>query len=183
MPLRSPTTCCTRRPKAFGPHLRAWTCHLDFGRRAHDNERHGRRAHGTGYSEGENRAVTAADNAIHSPLLDDVSIVGAKGILINITGGEDITLYDVNDATQTIYDAVGEDVETNIIFGAVTDATMNGKIRVTVIATGFSEEKLERRRRIECRETHPEAPWSEDRRAGSPGRAAVVCACNRSAQG
>jgi cell division protein FtsZ len=101
---------------------------------------------GTGYSEGENRAVTAADNAIHSPLLDDVSIVGAKGILINITGGEDITLYDVNDATQTIYDAVGDDVETNIIFGAVTDATMNGKIRVTVIATGFSEEKLEKKK-------------------------------------
>jgi cell division protein FtsZ len=101
---------------------------------------------GTGYAEGDNRSVTAADNAIHSPLLDDTSIVGAKGILINITGGEDMTLYDVNDATQTIYDAVGEDVETNIIFGAVTDAEMNGKIRVTVIATGFNEEKLERKR-------------------------------------
>jgi cell division protein FtsZ len=101
---------------------------------------------GTGYAEGENRAPTAADNAIHSPLLDDISIVGAKGILINITGGDDMTLYDVNDATQTIYDAVGDDVETNIIFGAVTDPAMNGKIRVTVIATGFSEEKLEKKK-------------------------------------
>jgi cell division protein FtsZ len=101
---------------------------------------------GTGYSEGENRAVTAADNAIHSPLLDDISIIGAKGILINITGGDDMTLYDVNDATQTIYDAVGEDVETNIIFGAVTDPEMNGKIRVTVIATGFNEDKLEKKK-------------------------------------
>ena len=101
---------------------------------------------GTGYAEGENKAATAADNAIHSPLLDDVSIVGAKGILINITSGEDMTLYDVNDATQTIYDAVGEDVETNIIFGAVTDPEMNGKIRVTVIATGFNEEKLEKKK-------------------------------------
>lgn len=101
---------------------------------------------GTGYAEGENRATTAADNAIHSPLLDDISIVGAKGILINITGGDDMTLYDVNDATQTIYDAVGEDVETNIIFGAVTDTSMSGKIRVTVIATGFSEEKLEKKK-------------------------------------
>jgi cell division protein FtsZ len=101
---------------------------------------------GTGYAEGENRAVTAADNAIHSPLLDDISIVGAKGILINISGGEDMTLYDVNDATQTIYDAVGENVETNIIFGAVTDATMNDKIRVTVIATGFNEEKIQQKR-------------------------------------
>ena len=101
---------------------------------------------GTGYAEGENRAVTAADNAIHSPLLDDISIIGAKGILINITGGEDMTLYDVNDATQSIYDAVGENVETNIIFGAVSDPSMNGKIRVTVIATGFNEEKLEKKR-------------------------------------
>ncbi|HUI93651.1 MAG TPA: cell division protein FtsZ [Chitinivibrionales bacterium] len=101
---------------------------------------------GTGYAEGENRAPTAADNAIHSPLLDDISIIGAKGILINITGGEDMTLYDVNDATQTIYDAVGEDVETNIIFGAVTDPAMSGKIRVTVIATGFSEERLEKKK-------------------------------------
>jgi cell division protein FtsZ len=100
---------------------------------------------GTGYAEGENRAVMAADSAIHSPLLDDISITGARGILINITGGEDMTLYDVSDATQTVYDAVGEDSETNIIFGAVTDASMNGKIRVTVIATGFNEETLEKR--------------------------------------
>jgi cell division protein FtsZ len=101
---------------------------------------------GTGYAEGENRAVMAADCAIHSPLLDDVSIAGARGILINITGGEDMTLYDVSDATQTVYDAVGEDSETNIIFGAVTDPAMNGKIRVTVIATGFNDESLEIRR-------------------------------------
>lgn len=101
---------------------------------------------GTGYAEGENRAVMAADCAIHSPLLDDVSIAGARGILINITGGEDMTLYDVSDATQTVYDAVGEDSETNIIFGAVTDPAMNGKIRVTVIATGFNDEALEIRR-------------------------------------
>lgn len=100
---------------------------------------------GTGFAEGENRAVMAADSAIHSPLLDDISIAGAQGILINITGGEDMTLYDVSDATQTVYDAVGEDSETNIIFGAVTDPNMNGKIRVTVIATGFNEEKFEKR--------------------------------------
>jgi len=98
---------------------------------------------GTGAAEGENRAVIAADAAIHSPLLDDVSIAGARGILINITGGEDMTLYDVSDATQTVYEAVGEDSETNIIFGAVTDPAMNGKIRVTVIATGFNEETIE----------------------------------------
>jgi len=101
---------------------------------------------GTGSAEGEHRAVTAADSAIHSPLLDDISINGARGILINITGGEDMTLYDVSDATQTVYDAVGEDSETNIIFGAVTDANMNGKIRVTVIATGFNEETIDKQK-------------------------------------
>lgn len=97
---------------------------------------------GTGEAEGEDRAITAAEGAIHSPLLDDISIVGAKGILINICGGEDMTLYDVSDATQTIYDAVGEDAETNIIFGAVTDPSLNGKVRVTVIATGFNESTI-----------------------------------------
>ncbi len=97
---------------------------------------------GSGYSEGDNRAALAADAAIHSPMLDDISIAGAKGILINVTGGEDLTLYDVGDATQTIYDAVGEDNDTNIIFGAVTDPQMSGKIQVTVIATGFNEESV-----------------------------------------
>ena len=101
---------------------------------------------GTGFAEGENRAVMAADSAIHSPLLDDVSITGAKGILINITGGDDMTLYDVSDATQAVYDAVGEENETNVIFGAVTDSTMNGKISVTVIATGFNETSIERQK-------------------------------------
>ena len=101
---------------------------------------------GTGFAEGENRAVMAADSAIHSPLLDDVSITGARGILINITGGEDMTLYDVSDATQAVYDAVGEDNETNVIFGAVTDPSMNGKIRVTVIATGFNDQLIEKQK-------------------------------------
>lgn len=102
---------------------------------------------GTGYAEGENRAVMAADMAIHSPLLDDVSITGARGVLINITGGDDMTLYDVSDATQTVQDAVGGvDSETNIIFGSVTDPSMNGKIRVTVIATGFNDETIDRKK-------------------------------------
>jgi cell division protein FtsZ len=95
---------------------------------------------GTGYAEAEeeNRAVIAAEKAINCPLLDDMSISGAKGILINVTGGDDMTLYDVNDATETIYKAVGEDNDTNIIFGAVQDSEMNGKIQVTVISTGFN---------------------------------------------
>lgn len=101
---------------------------------------------GSGFAEGENRAVMAADSAIHSPLLDDISIAGARGILINITGGEDMTLYDVSDATQAVYDAVGESSDTNVIFGAVTDPAMNGKISVTVIATGFNENSIEQQK-------------------------------------
>ena len=102
---------------------------------------------GSGCSDAtENRAVIAADAAIHSPLLDDISIAGARGILINVTGGEDMTLLDVSDATQTIHDAVGESAEANIIFGAVIDAQMNGKIAVTVIATGFNEKEAARKK-------------------------------------
>jgi cell division protein FtsZ len=103
---------------------------------------------GTGCSEGdqEKRALLAAEAAIQNPLLDDVSIAGARGILINVTGGSDMTLYDVSEATRAVNEAVGEDVDTNIIFGAVTDPTMNGKIRVTVIATGFNEQNLVKKR-------------------------------------
>jgi len=98
---------------------------------------------GTGIAEGDDRAVRAAEDAIHSPLLDDISIAGARGLLINITGGDDLGMYDVADATEVVYKAVGKDSETNIIFGAVTDPAMKGKIQVTVIATGFNEmEKL-----------------------------------------
>jgi cell division protein FtsZ len=97
---------------------------------------------GSGTSEGDNRAALAADAAIHSPLLDDISIAGARGILINITGGEDMTLHDVSDATETIHEAAGENSDTNIIFGAVIDPAMNGMIQVTVIATGFNDATL-----------------------------------------
>lgn len=101
---------------------------------------------GTGIAGGENRAALAADSAIHSPLLDDISIAGAKGILINITGGEDMTLYDVSDATQAVQDTVGEDSDSNIIFGAVIDPAMKEKIQVTVIATGFNEDSITSRK-------------------------------------
>ncbi len=91
---------------------------------------------GVGTAEGEHRAVEAAQKAISSPLLEDVSIAGARAILINISGGEDLALHDVSDATQTVYDAAGEDAE--VIFGAVVDKNLTGMLRVTVIATGFN---------------------------------------------
>lgn len=90
---------------------------------------------GTGMGRGENRSMEAAQQAISSPLLDNVSISGATGVLVNITGGQDLTLGEVHQINEIIHDAVGDDAE--IIFGAVHEPAMQGEIRVTVIATGF----------------------------------------------
>jgi cell division protein FtsZ len=99
---------------------------------------------GTGIASGENRAVEAAQRAISSPLLEDITISGARGILINITGGADLTLYEVNEASTLVQEEADE--EANIIFGAVIDESLREEMRVTVIATGFgrAEEKEER---------------------------------------
>jgi cell division protein FtsZ len=90
---------------------------------------------GTGIGRGENRALEAAQQAISSPLLDNVSIAGATGVLINIIGGDDLTLGETTQINDIIHDAVGDDAE--IIFGAGNDPAMHGEVRVTVIATGF----------------------------------------------
>ncbi|MCU0616736.1 MAG: cell division protein FtsZ [Gemmatimonadaceae bacterium] len=90
---------------------------------------------GTGIGRGESRATEAAQQAIASPLLDNVSISGATGVLVNITGGEDLTLGEVHQINEIVHDAVGDEAE--IIFGAVHEPAMQGEIRVTVIATGF----------------------------------------------
>jgi cell division protein FtsZ len=90
---------------------------------------------GTGIGRGENRATEAAQQAISSPLLDNVSVSGATGVLVNITGGTDLTLGEVHQINEIVHDAVGDDAE--IIFGAVNEPAMQGEIRVTVIATGF----------------------------------------------
>ena len=93
---------------------------------------------GTGYGRGEDRAITAAQDAITSPLLDNISILGAKGVLINITGGSDLTIDEVTDISTMIQEEAGDEAE--IIFGAVQDDSMEGEIRVTLIATGFDED-------------------------------------------
>jgi cell division protein FtsZ len=92
---------------------------------------------GTGTASGENRAVEAAQRAISSPLLEDNTIQGARGILLNITGGSDLSLYEVNEASSLIQAEAHEDA--NIIFGTVIDETMGDEIRITVIATGFDD--------------------------------------------
>lgn len=98
---------------------------------------------GAASASGENRAVEAAQKAISSPLLEDISIQGARGVLINITGGPDLCLHEVNEAASMIQEEAHEDA--NIIFGAVIDETMTEDIRITVIATGFGEVKEESR--------------------------------------
>ena len=90
---------------------------------------------GTGEAEGERRALNAAEAAISNPLLDDVSMKGAKGVLINITGGYDMTLYEVDEAANRIRDDV--DPNANIVFGSTFDEKLNGRIRVSVVATGI----------------------------------------------
>lgn len=92
---------------------------------------------GTGIASGENRSVEAAQKAISSPLLEDITIEGARGLVINITGGQNMTLNEINEATTLIQKEAHE--EANIIWGMVIDETMSEEIRVTVIATGFGK--------------------------------------------
>jgi len=103
----------------------------------------GRAVMGTGIGRGENRAMEAAQKAIASPLLEDGSIKGARAVLINITGGNDMGIYELNEASAIIKEEV--DPGANIIFGAVINAVMSEEVTVTVIATGFDEEGIRER--------------------------------------
>jgi cell division protein FtsZ len=96
---------------------------------------------GTGIATGQDRANLAATAAISSPLLEDASVQGARGVIINITGGPDLTLSEVSEASEIIHAAAHE--EANIIFGAVVDPMMEGKVKITVIATGFDRVRAE----------------------------------------
>src|SRR5213075_594582 len=90
---------------------------------------------GTGVAEGDNKAMDAANRAVSSPLLEDASVKGARGVIINVTGGNDLSLIEVSEASAVIQEAAHD--EANIIFGAVVDQSMTGKVKITVIATGF----------------------------------------------
>ena len=110
---------------------------LDFADIKSIMEDKGKAIMGTGEAEGEDRAVKAAEQALANPLLDDCSMHGAKGVLINITGGSDITLFEIDEAASRIKEEVDEDA--NIIFGSSFDETLEGKIRVSIVATGIGE--------------------------------------------
>ncbi len=110
---------------------------LDFADIKSIMEDKGKAIMGTGEAEGENRAVAAAEQALSNPLLDDSSMRGAKGVLINITGGSDITLFEIDEAASRIKEEVDEDA--NIIFGSSYDEELSGKIRVSIVATGIDQ--------------------------------------------
>ena len=97
---------------------------------------------GTGVAEGDDRAMQAAKRAISSPLLEDDSVHGARGVIINVTGGPDLSLLEVNEASCVIQESAHEDA--NIIFGAVVDPALMGKVKITVIATGFDHKGMGR---------------------------------------
>jgi cell division protein FtsZ len=122
---------------------------------------------GAALAQGENRAIEAAQKAISSPLLEDVSIQGARGVLINITGGPDLTLHEVNEAATLIQEEADDDA--NIIFGAVIDEAMGDEVRITVIATGFGEDAHDRHARpaSDARQTSGPADPRPVRRMGS----------------
>ncbi|MBL8169391.1 MAG: cell division protein FtsZ [Acidobacteria bacterium] len=106
---------------------------------------------GTGHGVGETKAMDATQRAISSPLLEEASINGAKGVLVNITGGNDLTLFEVDDAMRVIHDAA--DPDANIIFGTVTDERMQNEMKITVIATGFERQKQEKVHTLPMRPT------------------------------
>ena len=112
---------------------------LDFADIKSIMEDKGKAIMGTGEAEGEDRAVKAAEQALSNPLLDDCSMHGAKGVLINITGGSDITLFEIDEAASRIKEEVDEDA--NIIFGSSFDDSLVGKIRVSIVATGIGDAK------------------------------------------
>jgi len=90
---------------------------------------------GTGFADGQDRAMEAARRAISSPLLEGTSVNGARGVIINVTGGPDLSLVEVSEASSIVQEAADE--EANIIFGAVVDPSLKGRVKITVIATGF----------------------------------------------
>jgi cell division protein FtsZ len=127
---------------------------------------------GTGEAEGENRATVATDMALNNPLIDEYSLQGAKGLLINITGGKDLTLFEVDQAVNKIRAEV--DPEAELIFGAIKDENMNGKIRVSIVATALDGYKSENKTvlnmvsRIQNRNTgYSDSLFSQNTRADS----------------
>ncbi len=136
---------------------------LDFADLRSVMENAGSSLMGIGYGSGENRAVEAARAAIDSPLLE-LSIEGAKGLVFNITGGTDLSMYEVEEAAKIITDSAAPDA--NIIFGATINETYTGDIKITVVATGFDEES--NRKHMETRSSVSTSAFGKKALGGSP---------------
>ena len=119
--------------------VRPGLINLDFADVRAVMDEMGKAMMGTGEADGENRAVEAADKAVSNPLLDEISLRGAKGVLINITGGADLTLFELDEAANRIREEV--DPDANIIVGSTLDTTLEGVMRVSVVATGIDAEQ------------------------------------------
>ena len=122
--------------------VRPGLINLDFADVRAVMDEMGKAMMGTGEAEGEDRAITAAEKAIANPLLDEISLKGAKGVLINITGSHDLTLFELDEAANRIREEV--DPEANIIVGSTLDTTMEGMMRVSVVATGIDASEASR---------------------------------------
>ncbi|MEM6306441.1 MAG: cell division protein FtsZ, partial [Pseudomonadota bacterium] len=119
--------------------VRPGLINLDFADVRSVMDEMGKAMMGTGEAEGEDRAIQAADKAVSNPLLDEISLRGARGVLINITGGTDLTLFELDEAANRIREEV--DPEANIIVGSTMDPTMDGAMRVSVVATGIDAQQ------------------------------------------
>jgi len=127
---------------------------------------------GSGFGEGEDRAQEAAQEAISSPLLDEVSIAGARGVLINITGGMDLAIDEVSQISSIIQEEAGDEAE--IIFGAVHDPALEGQVRVTVIATGFDRSEVDDGKVIRPEFARPSQPQPAQQVQAQPVQARAV---------
>ncbi len=147
---------------------------LDFADVKAIMEDQGKAMMGTGEAEGEDRAIKAAEQALSNPLLDDCSMKGAKGVLINITASQDVTIMEINDAVNRIKDEVDE--EANIIFGSSFDDTLEGKIRVSIVATGINDSiKAAITPKTEIRKVEPQPATVETpAKVSAPATAPVV---------
>ena len=156
--------------------VRPGLINLDFADVRAVMDEMGKAMMGTGEAEGEDRAITAAEKAIANPLLDEISLKGAKGVLINITGSHDLTLFELDEAANRIREEV--DPEANIIVGSTLDTTMEGMMRVSVVATGIDASEASRDIPVPRRSlAKPLAPTrTEEAVADAPAPAAAPAA-------
>ncbi|GLS88313.1 cell division protein FtsZ [Cypionkella aquatica] len=155
--------------------VRPGLINLDFADVRAVMDEMGKAMMGTGEATGDNRAVEAAEKAIANPLLDEISLHGAKGVLINITGGYDLTLFELDEAANIIREKV--DPDANIIVGSTLDTSMEGTLRVSVVATGIdvgqNRAEMPATRRSMAEPLKPTAPAPEPRQAIAPAPAPV----------